>query len=214
MLISTNFSSVTKQTQLERASYETGQLLKVAEILEKEAAVHAAQKLELSAKFAQERQNLLDEIARLRVQLSETSSPATNSVHQLHDTPSSAVNRSPRRTQTVNIAGQNKSQSKIRIKPKQMTLKQVFEHIGAIYASKDAFNEKCEKQTSPQETMRQHINTYFNTKYGLKSLVVENEAALLKAVERHSQDSNDIAVFQHVGILFNVLFHANETKAI
>ena len=43
--------------------------------------------------------------------------------------------------------------------------------------------------------MEQHLYTSFNTKYGLKTLILEYANALLDGIRRYSHEDNDVAVF-------------------
>ena len=43
--------------------------------------------------------------------------------------------------------------------------------------------------------MEQHLYTSFNTKYGLKTLILEYANAILDGIRRYSQEDNDVAVF-------------------
>ena len=43
--------------------------------------------------------------------------------------------------------------------------------------------------------MEQHLYTSFNTKYGLKTLILEYANASLDGIRRYSHEDNDVAVF-------------------
>lgn len=55
---------------------------------------------------------------------------------------------------------------------RQLTLKQLRDVIEEIYASKTKFDQKCYENHLPRETMEQHLYTYLNQKYGLKTLII------------------------------------------
>jgi hypothetical protein len=46
--------------------------------------------------------------------------------------------------------------------------------------------------------MEQHLYTYLNQKYGLKSLIIEWASAVMAAVKRFSEEDNDVAVFGRI----------------
>ena len=47
---------------------------------------------------------------------------------------------------------------------RDLSLKQLKDHIDAIFTSKLAFDEKCKDAHLPRETMEQHMYTYLNQK--------------------------------------------------
>jgi cell division septum initiation protein DivIVA len=82
--------------------------------------------------------------------------------------------------------------TKIRI----LSLKQLKENfIDLIYESKEKFDKKCAKNHLPRETMEQHMYTFLNQRYGLKSLIIEHASAVIKGVNKYSELDNDVAVF-------------------
>ena len=101
---------------------------------------------------------------------------------------------------------------------RSLTLKQMRDLIDELYISKLVHDAKCAEAklhpptllhplTSllhplrsaetklPRETMEQHLYTSFNTKYGLKTLILEYANASLDGIRRYSQEDNDVAVF-------------------
>lgn len=78
---------------------------------------------------------------------------------------------------------------------RSLSLKQVVDYIEAIYASKVKFDAKCNEARLPRETVEQHMYTFLNQRYGLKSLIVEHATAIHKAVTKYEGQSNDVAVF-------------------
>ena len=50
----------------------------------------------------------------------------------------------------------------------------------------------------PRETMEQHMYSYMNQKYGLKSLIIEWATAIINGVKKYSQTNNDICVFGRI----------------
>ena len=43
--------------------------------------------------------------------------------------------------------------------------------------------------------MEQHMYTFLNQRYGLKSLIIEHASAVIKAVNKYHEIDNDVAVF-------------------
>ena len=46
--------------------------------------------------------------------------------------------------------------------------------------------------------MEQHMFSYMNQRFGLKQLIIENIASLLRAVGNYAEKDNDVAVFQKI----------------
>ena len=82
--------------------------------------------------------------------------------------------------------------------PKYLSLHQMKEVIKEIYDSKAKHDEKCQKFKNPLETMEQHLDTYFTTKFGLKSLVVEWIQTLLHGIKTYSSEDHDVLLFAKI----------------
>jgi len=78
---------------------------------------------------------------------------------------------------------------------RSFTLKQMRDLIDELYISKLRHDAKCAEALLPRETMEQHLYTSFNTKYGLKTLILEYANASLDGIRRYSMEDNDVAVF-------------------
>lgn len=76
-----------------------------------------------------------------------------------------------------------------------LTLKQMNEVIEDIYESKLKCDQKYIESKLPRETMEQHMYTYLNTKYGLKSLIIEWATALVNGIKKFNAVDNSVAVF-------------------
>jgi Ca2+-binding EF-hand superfamily protein len=81
---------------------------------------------------------------------------------------------------------------------RMLSLKQLKDFISQIYESKDKYDTKCRAQSLPRETMEQHMYSYMNHRFGLKQLIIENVAAVLRGVGTYAQKDNDVAVFQKI----------------
>ena len=79
--------------------------------------------------------------------------------------------------------------------PKILTIKNTKDIINEIYNSKAIYDKKCYDNKIPRETMEQHMYTYLNHKYGLKSLIIEWAAALINAIKLYSNQDSDINLF-------------------
>eukprot|EP01138_Halocafeteria_seosinensis_P012779 gb/GECG01013055.1/.p1 GENE.gb/GECG01013055.1/~~gb/GECG01013055.1/.p1 ORF type:complete len:808 (+),score=132.51 gb/GECG01013055.1/:1-2424(+) len=79
--------------------------------------------------------------------------------------------------------------------PKTLSLNQLKDFIESIYASKIRFDAKCEEARLPYETLEQHMYTYLNQRYGLRSLILSYAAAIIRGVNTFSQADNDVRVF-------------------
>jgi hypothetical protein len=91
--------------------------------------------------------------------------------------------------------GASASQSTAVAPVRNISLKQLKDHVDGIYTSKLKFDQKCSAAHLPRETLEQHMYTYLNQRYGLKALIVEHASAIIKAVNKCSAQDNDVAVF-------------------
>ena len=78
---------------------------------------------------------------------------------------------------------------------RNISLNQLMSFIEELYASKAKYDKKCAEGHLARETMEQHMYTFLNQRYGLRSLIVENASAVVKAVNMFSVESTDVAVF-------------------
>jgi len=81
---------------------------------------------------------------------------------------------------------------------RELSLKQLLTFVDELYESKVKFDAKCREARLPRETMEQHLYTYLNQKYGLKSLIIEWASAVMAAVKKFSDEDNDVAVFGRI----------------
>merc|ERR1719181_646466 len=104
---------------------------------------------------------------------------------------------SPGASQTVVASPEFSTQSLPKPKPggRELTQKQLQDFITELYASKVKYDAKCREAKLPRETMEQHLYTYLNQKYGLKSLIIEWASAVMAAVKKFADEDNDVAVF-------------------
>ncbi|CAD8115598.1 unnamed protein product [Paramecium primaurelia] len=81
------------------------------------------------------------------------------------------------------------------INVRHLKLKQLKDVINEIYESKQKFDQKCTESKLPRETMEQHMYSFLNQKYGLKSLIIEWATSIINALKKYSAEDNDVAVF-------------------
>lgn len=79
-----------------------------------------------------------------------------------------------------------------------ISLVKLKEIINDIYDSKEKYDQKCLEAKLPLETMEQHVFTWLNLQYGLKSLILDWAEALHNAIEKYSKVDNDILVFKRI----------------
>eukprot|EP00743_Colponemidia_sp_Colp-15_P004572 GILK01004929.1.p1 GENE.GILK01004929.1~~GILK01004929.1.p1 ORF type:complete len:534 (+),score=90.15 GILK01004929.1:109-1602(+) len=206
--------------ELRRADTDNHQLLDAAEMLEREVQTLTEEKRQLE----QDKANLMREVQQLRraetaapvvplAPATTTASRSSASAHEKTRQRPATAGPSPVR-HTVSSANKDKQvvahatalmfQQQLdsrRSGPptvsvnRTLTLRQLREFIEEIYVSKAKFDQKCAEAHLPRETMEQHMYTYLNQKYGLKSLIVEWASALIQAIRKHASTDNDTAVF-------------------
>jgi hypothetical protein len=166
-----------RDAQLDGAERETTEMLEGAEEMEKQ---FRDREEGLKADWERERRALLQEIAALK-------SGAPAGAVSVRAMSPGAAPLSPEVTQGT--------LPKPKPGGRELTLRQLLEFINELYASKEKYDTKCREAKLPRETMEQHLYTYLNQKYGLKSLIIEWASAVMAAVKKYADDDNDVAVF-------------------
>ena len=69
------------------------------------------------------------------------------------------------------------------------------EIINDIYNSKAEFDKKSDENKLPRETMEQHMYTYLNQKYGLKSIIIEWAYNIINGIKIFSSEDSEICLF-------------------
>ena len=178
---------------------ETAQLLQAAEMLEKEAEAHSEQKEIMAEKFEKERNRLVLENKRLREANESLRRQVKEGGGRVSSIRKSAKKKSRGARGESKTTTSKKKSSPIKVGDvtvRDLSLKQLKDHINAIYASKLAFDEKCKDAHLPRETMEQHMYTYLNQKYGLRKLIVEHATSIIKATHMYAEKDNDVDVFR------------------
>ena len=75
------------------------------------------------------------------------------------------------------------------------TIKMMKEIINDIYHSKAEFDKKSEENKLPKETLEQHMYTYLNQKYGLKSIIIEWASNIINGIKIFSSEDSEICLF-------------------
>jgi hypothetical protein len=75
------------------------------------------------------------------------------------------------------------------------TIKMMKEIINDIYNSKAEFDKKSDENKLPRETMEQHMYTYLNQKYGLKSIIIEWASNIINGIKIFSSEDSEICLF-------------------
>ena len=75
------------------------------------------------------------------------------------------------------------------------TIKMMKEIINDIYNSKEEFDKKSDENKLPRETMEQHMYTYLNQKYGLKSIIIEWASNIINGIKIFSSEDSEICLF-------------------
>ena len=92
--------------------------------------------------------------------------------------------------------GKNVSSSTIsHANNRTLSLRQLRDLINDIYSQKTKFDQKCEENRLPRETMEQFMYTYLNQRYGLKNLIIEWAAAIITGIKTYQKEDHDVALF-------------------
>jgi len=165
-------------------------------MLEKEAEAHSEQKELMASKFEKERNRLLQENRRLRERSAFMSKGDASSKPPPVPGTGQIGTGSKRRKGKSSL--QQKLDDMPKTKVRNLSLKQLKDHITSIYASKLAFDKKCSDAHLPRETMEQHMYTYLNQKYGLRSLIIEHATAIVKGMHKYANVDNDVGVYHKI----------------
>ena len=121
--------------------------------------------------------------------------PLNNNSNNVFSSPSSIpheskqVLRKNRATSSMNGIGNQNSNNRI------FTLKMMKDTIYEIYNSKVEFNKKCDDNQQPRETMEQHMYTFLNHKYGLKSIIIEWATNIINGIRNFSAEDTEVLLF-------------------
>jgi hypothetical protein len=94
-----------------------------------------------------------------------------------------------------NKTNDNKNDFILNTKPKILSLKAAKEIMNEIYNSKIIFDKKCYESGKPRETLEQHMYTYLNQKYGLKSIIIEWAYNIINGIKIFSSEDSEICLF-------------------
>ena len=61
--------------------------------------------------------------------------------------------------------------------------------------NKIKFDSKCLDTNVARESMEQYMYTYFNQRYGLKSLIIENVVSLINSIKVYASEEHDVKLF-------------------
>jgi len=165
--------------EIEVAERETTEMLEGAEEMEKQ---FREREEALKADWERERRALLQELSAVKA-----GAPA-GAVAVRTMSPGMAAPSSPE-------PGMLGSLPKPKPGGRELSQRQLNDFIAELYSSKEKFDAKCREAKLPRETMEQHLYTYLNQKYGLKSLIIEWASAVMAAVKKFADEDNDVAVF-------------------
>ncbi|KAG2393869.1 hypothetical protein C9374_003633 [Naegleria lovaniensis] len=181
----------TLQKDLDSADKDIANLLEETESLQQVASKSEEAKAKLIRQHEVEREQLSEEIGVLKLEIEKYK----NRLAQVQ------INRQRLSMQVSQTPQQILSQSMVKpkdskqVKLKPLSLKQLKEIIEEIYTSKHKFDQKCQESKLPRETMEQHLYTFLNQKYGLKTLIFEWATAINFGVKRFSREDNEVKVF-------------------
>ena len=98
--------------------------------------------------------------------------------------------------------------------PKRWSLKQLKDVIEDVCDAKAANDARAAKHKQPRETMHQHLYTFLNHKFGVKSIIAEWATSIVAAADKFADVDCEVAVFGRV--LHNLVDEEfrNEQKVI
>ena len=76
-----------------------------------------------------------------------------------------------------------------------ISLKTLKDFINELYVSKSQYDIKCAKFKLPKETLEEHMYTFLNKKYGLKSLIIEWAKNIISGIKYYSKKDSFVLLF-------------------
>ena len=76
-----------------------------------------------------------------------------------------------------------------------ISLKTLKDFINELYVSKSQYDIKCAKFKLPKETLEEHMYTFLNKKYGLKSLIIEWAKNIISGIKYYSMKDSFVLLF-------------------
>lgn len=216
--------SLVQNNSGDSASYgrENSQILETAEQLEQEVRQYKLQTENLKKQMAEDRREFEKEMEQLQAENKkyldtlikhskgekvklpggarpQTAKPTTSPGYQSNKGFTSQASQKPMKggnlgkklvVKSGNINGQI-GQTHIR----NLSLKQITDIITDIYQQKIKYDQKCEENKLPRETMEQYMYTYLNQRYGLKNLIIEWAASIINAIKKYSKLDHTVGLF-------------------
>ena len=179
-----NEKNFTSSHDLKRASNQVNTLLASIEKLENEIDRLKSEQRKQVQDFSEEKQEMTKELESLQ---EENRKYLETIIKHSKSNAGSVLN--------VSIYEDKPKQISQSLATRTLSLKQLKDLISEIYESKSKFDEKCVENKMPRETMEQHMYTFLNQKYGLRSLIIEWVAAIVAGIKAYSAEENDVAVF-------------------
>lgn len=180
-----NEKSLNSSQDLSRASDQVNNLLKNIEVLQGENEKIKMELKEQVKRFQEEKNELEKELESLQ---EENKKYLDTIIKHSKANAGSAINASSTYDEKPKAISSS-------LATRTLTLRQLKEVITEIYDSKSKFDEKCAEGKMPRETMEQHMYSFLNQKYGLRSLIIEWVAAIITGIKTYSAEDNDVAVF-------------------
>ena len=67
--------------------------------------------------------------------------------------------------------------------------------ITDIYNSKSIYDKRCEQNNIVQENMEEHMYTFLNQKYGLRSITINHANSIIQAIKKYSKEDFESLMF-------------------
>ena len=110
--------------------------------------------------------------------------------------PASSDPRRPRRRRSPSkLAKATVSSERTRSGARKWTLKQLKEVIDDVCGAKPSNDARRAKHRQAKETLRQHLYTYLNHKFGVKSVINDWADSIIAATDKFQDDDCDVAAF-------------------
>ena len=177
------------KNQLEEQKKETEDVLQAAESLEKSATQISEERDSLKSEIQELKQETEKQVNQLKSEnrkyLEQIVKLAKQSAeHSVMSPKAKTDNKEPKRYNSP----KNNLRNFFNFHTKELSLKQTKDLFEELMTNKEKYDQKCLESSQPRETLSQYLPTFFNRKYGLKSLTQEWITGLNKAIDKYSND--------------------------
>ncbi len=200
----TEENALRAEADAKQAEVDINELLKASELLMSEIEGHNTEQRAMREGFEAEKRQLEEELARHKAERDRATTHLRQGVGVDRGSPrrvGTPVQHSTRPPNTRGLKTVSKTVQRGTTDPgqiKAMTVKALKEVIAEVMASKARYDAKAAANRLPPETLREHLYSYLNHRYGLRQLVLDWAESIFRAVRQHEDSDVEVRLFGHI----------------